>query len=133
MTWPEIKDSTTFAAEYRDATQRTCMNGGYRQYMPSSYMTDVNNYLANPTGTDPNASDWDAYPALSNEPSFAPTYANRVMWGCIGTHYAGFAWLDSNSLPYIQDVQGNEACKRWRTPSMAMTGACSSPINQSGY
>jgi hypothetical protein len=133
MTWPEIKDSTTFAAEYRDATQRTCMNGGYRQYMPSSYMTDVNNYLANPNGTDPNASDWDAYPALSSEPAFAPTYANRVMWGCIGTHYAGFDWLDSNSLPYILDVQGNEACKRWRTPSTTVTGACSSPINKPGF
>lgn len=133
MTWPEIKDSTTFAAEYRDATQRICMNGGFKRYMPSSYMADVDNYIANPNGIDPNASIWDHYPALTNERGFAPTYANRVMWGCIGSHYAGFHWLDSKSLPYIRDVEGDEACKRWRTPSSLVTGPCSSPINQRGY
>jgi len=132
MTWPAIKDSTTFAAENREATQRTCMIGGY-EYMPASYMIDVNNYLNNPNGIDPDAAVWDSYPGLTNEPTFAPTYANRVMWGCIGSHYAGYDWLDSYSLPYIRDVQGDEACKRWRHPSNLITGVCRSPINQEGY
>lgn len=132
MTWPEIKDSTTFASEYRDAAERTCMIGGL-EYMPPSYIYDVNNYRNNPDGVDPNADVWDDYSELTNEPAFAPTYANRVMWGCIGAHYAGYDWFDSSSIPYINDVEGDEACKRWRAPSTLVTGACSSPINEEGY
>lgn len=132
MTWPEIKDSTTFAAEYRDATERVCMTGGL-EYMPPSYMSDVNKYRTNPEGVDPDADVWDDYSELTKEPGFAPTYANRVMWGCIGAHYAGYDWLDSASIPYIKDVEGDEACKRWRTPSILVTGACGSPINERRY
>jgi hypothetical protein len=71
MTWPEIMRSTAFAADYRYADQRSCMNGAYASYFasatqqPNIYAADVANYIANPSTRN----------------------TNRVLWGCIGKHF----------------------------------------------
>src|SRR5579883_1682524 len=50
MTWPEIMQSTAFAADYRFADTRACMDGAYTSYFassaqqPNTYATDVANY-----------------------------------------------------------------------------------------
>jgi hypothetical protein len=36
MTWPEIMQSTAFAADYRHADQRACMDDAYTSYFASS-------------------------------------------------------------------------------------------------
>jgi hypothetical protein len=113
MTWPMIMRDTSFATEYLGATARTCMDGGYVNYMSggtsSQYWTDYSNYSTNPdgyNGTVPN------YYAGSN-PSLQPTNKNRMLWGCIGTHYAGYDWYDSIANPYIQDVQQHLHVRDW--------------------
>jgi Big-like domain-containing protein len=37
MTWPQIMESTSFAADYRYADQRACMDGAYTSYYSSGY------------------------------------------------------------------------------------------------
>jgi hypothetical protein len=112
MTWPMIMRDTSFAAEYLGAALRTCMDGGYLNYMggaASQYGMDYTNYVSNPNGyngTVPN------YYSGSN-PSLQPTNANRMLWGCIGTHYAGYDWYDSISNPYIQEVQQHLHNRDW--------------------
>ena len=130
-TWESIsnktlEDSTVFATEYQDATMRACMNNAYAAYMGgTSYATDFANYQANPNGMDPSWADWDNYPA-NVDPAFAKTYANRMMWGCLGTHFTGFgSWITQTpAATYIANVQGNEVCRRWLTPNVDVTGPC---------
>jgi hypothetical protein len=112
MTWPMIMKDTSFAAEYLGAQIRTCMDGGYVDYMggtSSQYWVDYTNYAANPTGYNANVPNYYG----GTDPSLQPTNANRVMWGCIGTHYAGYDWYDSISNPYIQDVQQHLHNRDW--------------------
>jgi Big-like domain-containing protein len=88
MTWPEIMQSTAFAADYRYADQRACMNGAYASYFssatkqPNTYSADVANYVASPTT--PNT--------------------RRVLWGCIGMHFSG-NWFDNAARLYIAEVK----------------------------
>jgi hypothetical protein len=90
-TWPMIMQSTPFAADYRYATQRACMNG------------DNSTYFAN-QGSNTYASDIAAFKA--GGPS------DRVLWGCIGTPYSG-GWYDSGAQSYITETQSHLAAHDW--------------------
>lgn len=96
MTWPEIMQSTAFAADYRFADQRACMNGDYTSYFasvaqqPNTYAADIINYKNNPDTTN----------------------TNIVLWGCIGMHYSG-RWYDSGAQTYIGEVQNVLTTAPW--------------------
>ena len=88
-TWPMIKDSTAFNADYRYADQRACMNGDYASYFasraqqPNSYAADI-----------------------------ASGNLDRILWGCIGKHFSG-GWYDSNAVGYINENKRYLASKPW--------------------
>jgi len=96
VTWPEIMQSTAFAADYRYADQRACMDGAYTTYyasagqQPNTYAADIANYQSNPDTTN----------------------ANRVLWGCIGMHYSG-TWYDSGAQNYINAAQSAMLTQPW--------------------
>ncbi len=89
-TWPMIKDSTAFNADYRGADQRACMNGDYANYFasaaqqPNTYTVDI-----------------------------ASGNIQRILWGCIGMHYSG-GWYTAHSSGYIKEVQGYLSTQPWR-------------------
>jgi autotransporter family porin len=89
QTWPTIKDSTSFNADYRYAVERACINGGFINYFaseaqqPNTYAADV---------------------ALGN--------VERLLWGCTGMHYSG-SWYDKGAVDYISDVRRNQTDKPW--------------------
>jgi hypothetical protein len=105
MTWPEIKDSTSFAAEFRYATTRACINGAFQPYFthqpPNTYARDIASYMRNPTTAG----------------------LDIILWGCIGMHYSG-GWYDSGSREYIGDVRANLDCHRWLKPGVHITSHC---------
>lgn len=88
-TWPMIKDSTAFNADYRGADQRACMNGGYTGYF-ASRAQQPNTYAAD----------------------IASGNMDRILWGCIGMHYSG-GWYTPPSLKYISDVKGYLGTSPW--------------------
>ncbi|HZO80377.1 MAG TPA: hypothetical protein VFB33_01685 [Candidatus Binataceae bacterium] len=88
-TWPMIKDSTAFNADYRGADQRACMNGDYASYFASAAQ-QPNTYAADIASGD----------------------LARILWGCIGMHYSG-GWYTPSSLPYIRETQGYLTTKPW--------------------
>jgi autotransporter family porin len=96
MTWPQIMQSTAFAADYRYADQRACMDGAYTTYyasagqQPNTYAADVANYKSNPDATN----------------------TDRVLWGCIGMHLSG-SWYDSNAQTYISQAQNAMLTQPW--------------------
>ncbi len=96
MTWPEIMQSTAFAADYRYADQRACMDGAYTSYFasstkqPNTYASDIANYQSNPDTTN----------------------TDRVLWGCIGMHYSG-NWYDSGAQTYISAAQNALLTEPW--------------------
>jgi autotransporter family porin len=96
MTWPEIMQSTAFAADYRYADQRACMDGAYTTYyassahQPNTYAVDIANYKANPD--------------IAN--------TDRVLWGCIGMHFSG-SWYDAGALTYISEIQAALTTQPW--------------------
>jgi hypothetical protein len=96
MTWPEIMQSTAFAADYRYADQRACMDGAYTSYFasstkqPNTYAADIANYQSNPDTTN----------------------TDRVLWGCIGMHYSGH-WYDSGAQTYINAAQSAMLTQPW--------------------
>jgi autotransporter family porin len=94
-TWPMIKDSTAFNADYRYADQRACMNGDYAGYFASAAQ-QPNTYAAD----------------------IASSEIDRVLWGCIGMHYSG-GWYTAHSLGYISEVRGYLLTKPW----MALRGS----------
>lgn len=94
-TWPMIMESTSFAADYRYADQRSCMNGDYSTYFASS------NKLPNTY-----AADIAAYKAGG-----AP---DTVLWGCIGLHFSG-NWYDSAANSYITETQNHLNLQDWNT------------------
>ena len=89
-TWPMIKDSTAFNADYRFADQRACMNGDYAGYFASATQ-QPNTYSAD----------------------IASGNLDRVLWGCIGMHYSG-GWYTPKTLSYIAEARGHFANKSWR-------------------
>ncbi len=106
-TWPMIKDSTSFAAEYRFADTRSCMNGDWAPYFGSraaqpghnTYAEDIAAYASNPTQAN----------------------LDTILWGCIGMHYSG-GWYDPAAVRYIANIRGNIARRRWLTPNIHITG-----------
>jgi hypothetical protein len=106
MTWPMIRDSTSFAGEFRFANTRSCINGDWSTYYANSrvfsghtYAADVANYARDPS----------------------PTNLDTLLWGCIGSHYSG-EWYDPGALKYIANIQADIAHKRWLTPEIHVTG-----------
>ncbi len=92
-TWSMIMQSTPFAADYRYADQRSCMNGDWATYFaspaqqPNTYAADIAAFAAG--GSD-----------------------SRVLWGCIGFHFSG-GWYDSSAQTYIDEVQTALAAHDW--------------------
>ena len=107
IAWPMIKDSTSFAAEYRYASARACINGDWSSYYASrrafaghnTYAGDLANHVH-----DPSAENLDT-----------------LLWGCIGSHYSG-EWYDAGATKYIADIQADIARRRWLTPQIHVTG-----------
>jgi len=89
-TWPMIKDSTAFNADYRYADQRACMNGDYSSYFASTAQLP-NTYAADIASGD----------------------LNRILWGCIGMHYSG-GWYNPPARSYISETQGYLTTQPWR-------------------
>jgi hypothetical protein len=81
--------STAFAADYKLAYQRACMDGSIT-------------YLASETPS-------------PGHPDYASATGADRLWGCIGDWFSG-AWYDASTLPYIQNVQNNLAYKTWMQP-----------------
>jgi Bacterial Ig domain len=102
QTWPMILQSTAFAADYRYADQRACMNGELAPYFDNLPSYNGHSYSAD----------------------IASGNLNTILWGCVGAHYSG-AWYDGNStggaLWYINLVQHALAVKQWKLtwPNMA--------------
>ena len=88
-TWPMIKDSTAFNADYRFADQRACMNGDYAGYFASAAQ-QPNTYSAD----------------------IASGNIDRVLWGCIGMHYSG-GWYTPPTQRYIAETKGYLTRKPW--------------------
>lgn len=89
-TWPMIKDSTAFNADYRYAEERACINGAFRSYFnsaaqqPNTYAEDV-----------------------------ADRNLNRLLWGCTGMHFSG-SWYDPAALRYMGEVRQALINKPWK-------------------
>jgi hypothetical protein len=91
--WPMIMQSTPFAADFRYADQRSCMNGDYSQYFQNqggnTYASDITNFQAGASGAQ-----------------------DRMLWGCIGMHYSG-GWYDSGAQSYITETKNHLAAADW--------------------
>jgi hypothetical protein len=88
-TWPMIKDSTAFNADYRYAEERACLDGDYSNYFAS-------------TAQQPNTYDAD----------IASGDLDRIVWGCTGMHFSG-SWFDAAARNYISESKGYLAAKPW--------------------
>jgi autotransporter family porin len=88
-TWPLIKDSTAFNADYRYGEERACIDGEFWPYFrsaaqqPNTYASDV----------------------ASGDPS-------RLLWGCTGMHFSG-GWYDRDALRYIGEVREALHVRPW--------------------
>ncbi len=99
-TWPMINTSTAFAADFRYADQRACMNGDLRDY-----------FVGRP-----------AYNGHTYAGDIAAGNLDTILWGCIGFHYSG-DWYDGNStsgavwyINYVKNVLANrDWVKHWPT------------------
>ena len=80
---------TAFAADYKLAYQRACMDGSI-------------GYLASQTPT-------------SGYPTYTNATGSARLWGCIGDWYSG-NWYDSGAISYIADVKNNLNTKAWLQP-----------------
>jgi hypothetical protein len=88
-TWPMIKDSTAFNADYRYAEERACLNGHFREYFASSAQ-QPNTYAIDIADGD----------------------LNRVLWGCTGMHFSG-SWYDNAAVRYVDEIKGYTITKPW--------------------
>jgi hypothetical protein len=90
-----IHTSTAFAADYRFADQRACMDGDYAAYFKGK----------------------PAYNGHTYSGDIASGNLYTILWGCIGLHYSG-NWYDGNSssgaVDYINHVQYIAAQKPWK-------------------
>lgn len=107
MAWPMIRDSTSFAAEYRFASTRACIDGDWAPYFAGrrafpgrqTYAADLASYAVNPTQAN----------------------LETLLWGCVGSHSSG-EWYDPAAIKYIADIQADIAHRRWLTPQIHVTG-----------
>ena len=88
-TWPMIKDSTAFNADYRYAEERACLNGDYSGYFASAAQ-QPNTYSMDISRAD----------------------LNRILWGCTGMHFSG-SWYDTAAEHYIGEIKGYMVTKPW--------------------
>lgn len=95
QTWPMILNSTAFAADFRYADQRSCMNGDKKDYFAQFPSYNGHNYAAD----------------------IASGNLDTILWGCIGAHYSG-RWYNGASnwgaIWYINKVKTLLAEKRWK-------------------
>ncbi|MGO9061521.1 MAG: hypothetical protein ACLQU2_29720 [Candidatus Binataceae bacterium] len=80
---------TAFAADYKLAYQRACMDGSIA-------------YLNQETPT-------------AGYATYANATGDERLWGCVGDWFSG-NWYDSAAVTYIQEVQGYLATKPWLQP-----------------
>jgi Bacterial Ig domain len=80
---------TAFAADYKLAYQRACMEGSI-------------GYLYSQT-------------PVAGYPTYANATGQERVWGCVGEWYSG-NWSDSTALSYIQEVKSNLSAKPWLQP-----------------
>ncbi len=92
QTWPMIHSSTAFAADYRFADQRACMDGDLAGYFVGRPIYDGHSY--------------------AND--IASGNLSTILWGCIGYHFSA-NWYDSNALWYINIVKDYYANKPWKS------------------
>jgi hypothetical protein len=90
-TWPMIKDSTAFNADYRYAEERACLNGDFLPYFHSAQQ-QPNTYAAD----------------------IADGNLDRLVWGCTGMHYSG-RWYYRQAIDYIKAVKRAMQQKPWRS------------------
>src|SRR5262249_6827597 len=92
QTWPMMYDSTSFAADYRYADQRICMDGKLATYFSNRPGYNGHTYSADcPSGN-----------------------LDTMLWGCVGAHYSG-NWYDDGAIAYIDTVKGLLSSKSWKT------------------
>ena len=109
-TWPAINESTAFAADYRYASQRSCMNGAQSGYFEAkgiaqTYLTDVQNATNKPYDESPHHF-WN--PVTGR-------YANNleyVEFGCLSSHYSG-GWMDAGAQIYLNSLLAHWKNKDW--------------------
>jgi autotransporter family porin len=80
---------TAFAADYKLAYQRACMDGSI-------------GYLNQETPTGGHA-------------NYANATGDERLWGCVGNWYSG-DWYDSGAIEYIEQVQAYLASEPWLQP-----------------
>jgi len=95
QTWPMMYTSTPFAADFRYADQRACMNGDLAPYFNGRPPYNGHTYAGDISAGD----------------------LNTILWGCIGLHYSG-NWFDgdpnSGAIGYIGNVQNAFVQKSWK-------------------
>jgi hypothetical protein len=109
-TWPAMNESTAFAADYRYASQRSCMNGAQSGYFGAKgiaqrYLTDVQNATNKP---------YDESPHRFWNP-ITGKYANNleyVEFGCLSSHYSG-GWMDAGAQIYLNSLLAHWKNKDW--------------------
>jgi hypothetical protein len=97
-TWPAINESTAFAADYRYATQRSCMNGDQSGYFNSKglgsvYLADVTRARDMPYNESPHHF-WN--PVTGSN----ATNLEYVGFACASSHFSG-QWMDSGAQSYL--------------------------------
>lgn len=91
-TWPMIHNSTAFAADFRYADQRACMDGDLMGYFNGRPRHDGHTYAGDIASGD----------------------LSTILWGCIGMHYSG-DWFDRSAIGYINRVKDAYANKPWKS------------------
>ena len=95
QTWPMIHTSTAFAADYRFADQRACMDGDYAGYFVNKPAYNGHTYAGD----------------------IASGNLSVIFWGCLGWHYSG-EWYDGNSssgaVYYINALKQTYTEKPWK-------------------
>jgi len=109
-TWPAINESTAFAADYRYASQRSCMNGDQSGFfndkgVGAAYLADVANAKNNPDAESPHKF-WNPVTA-----AYA-TNLEYAAFACMSSHYSG-NWMDSEARVYLNSVLTHWKKKDW--------------------
>jgi hypothetical protein len=105
-TWPAMNESTAFAADYRYAAQRSCMNGDRSGYFKNkgtggAYLADIARATTSPDGASPHKF-WNPITG-----AYA-TNLEYVEFACLGAHFSG-QWMDRDAQPYV-----NSLLTHWR-------------------
>jgi hypothetical protein len=109
-TWPAINESTAFAADYRFASQRSCLNGDQSGYFKAkgvgdTYLTDVRNAKNAPYSDSPHKF-WN--PVTGRY----ATNLEYVELACVGSHFSG-GWMDPEARSYLQPFLNNWSKRAW--------------------